>query len=204
MKKIFLLFSLAAASFLGYWFFVKKKENKPTAPPLQHLKLKKHSDKLNTSIDSVVNAYLSIKNAFVEADTTAAKANTLAFIALLDRLPIEELKKDTTSIFETVQGNIADIKANANSLLVQTDITEMRHDFSTMTEMLYPSFFTTINYEGQKLFVAKCPMAFSDSIAANWISNSEEIVNPYLGKNHPTYHAGMLHCGEVVDSILAK
>jgi len=69
---------------------------------------------------------------------------------------------------------------------------------------MYPSFFTAINYEGPKLYLENCPMAFSDSISANWISNSAEIVNPYLGKSHPIYKAGMLHCGEVKDSIVAK
>jgi hypothetical protein len=73
-----------------------------------------------------------------------------------------------------------------------------------VTEMMYPSFFTAINYEGPKLYLENCPMAFSDSISANWISNSAEIVNPYMGKKHPTYHAGMLACGSVKDSIVAK
>ena len=47
-------------------------------------------------------------------------------------------------------------------------------------------------------------MAINDSIPANWISNSQEILNPYLGKIHPEYKATMLHCGEVKDSIIAK
>ena len=34
--------------------------------------------------------------------------------------------------------------------------------------------------------------------------NTEEIINPYLGKNHPEFKSGMLHCGEVKDSIKAK
>ncbi len=204
MKKVFLLLVVLLAAFATYWFGFRKKEQGPTAPPLAHLALKKHSEGFNKSADSVVNAYLDIKNAFVEADTLTVKAATSSFIKLLDRLPVNELKKDTATIFETVLGNMMDIKSNAMSLLQQTDITEMRHDFSMVTEMMYPSFFTAINYEGPKLYVANCPMAFNDSVSANWISNSAEIVNPYLGKNHPTYHAGMLHCGEVKDSIVSK
>lgn len=205
MKKIFLLVVLSAAAFATYWFLIRKKEpSVPAAPPMAHITLKKHSEKFNAGIDSIVNAYLAIKNAFVEADSTAAKVATKNFVALLDKLPIDELKKDTTSIYETAKGNLMDVKSNAQSLLQQTDITEMRKDFSMVTEMMYPSFLTTVKYEGKKLFVAKCPMAFNDSTAANWISNSAEIINPYLGKNHPKYHAGMLNCGEVVDSIYAK
>jgi hypothetical protein len=205
MKKIFLLLVLAAVAFGAYWFLIREKEaTGPTAPPLAHIELKKHSEKFNLGIDSIVNAYLDIKNAFIEADSTAAKTATKNFIALLDRLPIDELKKDTISIFETAKSNLDDVKRNANSILNQTDITEMRKDFSMVTEMMYPSFLTTVKYEGKKLYVAKCPMAFNETTAANWISNSAEVVNPYLGKNHPKYHSGMLNCGEVVDSIFAK
>jgi hypothetical protein len=44
-------------------------------------------------------------------------------------------------------------------------------------------------------------MAFNDNETAFWLSNSREVVNPYLGKKHPKYASGMLHCGEVKDSI---
>jgi Protein of unknown function (DUF3347) len=205
MKKLLIFLLLVIGGGLAAYFFLfKSKEQGPAAPPLAHIQLKKHSEGFNKSVDSLVNAYLSIKNAFVDADTVNVKKATNEFIALLDHLPIDELKKDTSLIFETVKGNIIDIKSNAVSLLQQTDITEMRHDFSTVTEMMYPSFFTAINYEGNKLYVAKCPMAFNETTPANWISNSAEIVNPYLGKNHPKYKSGMLNCGDVVDSIFAK
>lgn len=204
MKKLFPFIWIIFGGLVIYFLFFNKKKNNVDDPKQQSIVLKKHTDAFNKSTDSVVNAYLNIKNAFVNADTAAARAAARNFIGLIDRLPIDELKKDNATIFETVQSNIADIKSNASSLLNQTNITEMRKDFSMVTEMMYPSFFTAINYEGPKLYVENCPMAFSDSISANWISNSAEIVNPYMGKNHPTYHAGMLGCGSVKDSIVAK
>ena len=204
MKKILPLIALLLVGVVVYFVFFNKKKNNVDDPKQQSIVLKKHSDAFNNSTDSVVNAYLDIKNAFVNADTAGAKAAARNFIVLIDRIPIDELKKDNATIFETVQSNIADIKSNATSLIDQTDITEMRKDFSAVSDMMYPSFFTAVNYEGPKLYVANCPMAFSDSIAANWISKSSEIVNPYMGKNHPTYHAGMLACGSVKDSIVAK
>ncbi len=204
MKKLLFLLVLVGAAFAVYWFKFRNANNGPEAPKQAPLALKKHSEAFNKSVDSLVNAYLALKDAFVEADTILVKTTTKNFIAILDRFPIDELKKDTASIFATVQGNVIDIKSNAASILMQTNITEMRHDFSTMTEMMFPSFFTAIKYEGPTLYFQNCPMAFDDSVSANWISNSEEIVNPYMGKNHPTYHAGMLGCGSVKDSIVAK
>lgn len=204
MKRILLFLLVIIVVLAGYWFFIRKINHGPKAPKPAPIALKKHSDKFNKSVDSIVNAYLSIKNAFVESDTAAAKKATTDFITLLDRMPLKELEKDTVTVVETVKGNVADIRSNAASLLMQTNITEMRKDFDMVTNMMYPSFFTAINYEGPTLYFTTCPMAFDDSVSANWISNSAEIMNPYLGKNHPKYHSGMLNCGEVKDSIVAK
>ena len=204
MKKLFLLLVVLIASFATYWFVFKAKEDVPKGPKQAPLALKKHSEGFNKSVDSVVNAYLAMKDAFVEGDTSLAKAATKNFIGLLNNFPMEEMKKDTALVLASVQAALENIKANANSILDQPNITEMRHDFNMVTETMYPSFFTSINYEGPILYVENCPMAFDDSISAIWISNSAEIVNPYLGKNHPTYKAGMLHCGDVKDSVMAK
>jgi hypothetical protein len=204
MKKLLLVLAVLLVAISVYWFMLRKKESGPKPPHQVAMTLKKHSELFNKSIDTLMSSYLALKNAFVESDTAAAKLHTAAFIAELDRIPIDELKKDTASIFETVQSSISDVRANAASLLQQTSIDEMRKDFSMVTEMLYPTFFSAINYEGPKLFLENCPMAFGDDAPANWLSNSPEIVNPYLGKNHPKYKATMLHCGEVKDSVVAK
>ncbi len=58
-----------------------------------------------------------------------------------------------------------------------------------------------MRYDGDKIYHIKCPMAFGDSAEGFWLNNSPAIVNPYLGKKHPTYGAKMLGCGEVTDSL---
>ena len=42
--------------------------------------VKKHSDNFNNQVDKLVNAYLDMKNAFVEADTIKAKSSAGKFI----------------------------------------------------------------------------------------------------------------------------
>ena len=124
-------------------------------------------------------------------------------LVFADSLKLEELKKDTAGIFESAFAQTGDIKGNATSLLQQTDISEMRKDFSMISESIYP-FLKSIGYEGRKLYWQNCPMAFGDDKAANWISNSAEIQNPYLGKKSPTYGSGMLNCGSTLDSLEHK
>ena len=203
-RKIMIFVLILLGLYVIYWFAFKRKEAHPESPKMVSVTLKKHSDIFNHSIDSLVNTYLSIKNAFINSDATGAKKATAEFITHLDNLPLDEMKTDTAMVLETVMANISDLKQNAQSLLNQTSITEMRKDFSAVTEVMYPSFFIAINYEGPKLYFVNCPMAFDDSVSANWISNSTEILNPYLGKDHPKYKGGMLGCGEIKDSVMAK
>jgi hypothetical protein len=204
MKRALIFFVLILAAAAVYWFVIRSKPGGPKAPKTPPMALKKHSESFNNSINNVITEYLAVKDAFIEADTSTAKAKTNALITALNALDTAELKKDTAMVFETVMASLADVKSNAESLLKQTDITEMRRDFSSLTDMLYPTFFKAISYEGPKLYLINCPMAFNDEIPANWISNSEKVINPYLGKNHPKHGAGMLNCGEVKDTIKAQ
>ena len=204
MKRFTALLVLVIIAFAVYWFVFKSKKKTDDGPKMAPIALKKHSEAFNSSVDKMVSAYLDVKNAFVEDDSVKAKENTKIFISVLDSIPLDELKNDTAVILRTVQSNVNDIKANATSLIEQTTISEMRHDFSMVSDMLYPSFFKAINYEGQDIYLQNCPMAFGEDAPANWISNSNEVVNPYLGKHHPEYKATMLHCGSVKDSIKGK
>ena len=196
---VFLIIILLAVWFL---FFKTEKTEVNTATP-ETTAVPKHSDQFDQQIDNMMNSYIEMKNAFVEGDTALIKLKTAGFIANTDSLHLNELHQNDSSLFMAAQQNISDIKANAEPILTENDLTEMRHDFSMVSENLYP-LLKTIGYEGQKLYWQNCPMAFGDDKPANWLSNTSEILNPYLGKNHPEYKSAMLHCGENMDSIFLK
>lgn len=196
-----LYYALMALLVLVAAYMIDKTGNKKTEEPRQEaLKVSAHSDAFDKSVDTLLRAYFVQKDALVEWDTAKVKQALPALLTALERFPVEELRKDSAAVYETARQQIADIRANAESIGMQKDITEMRQDFRMVSENLYP-FLKTIHYSGATLYWQNCPMAFGDDKAASWISNSEEIVNPYLGKHHPTYKSGMLHCGEVLDSI---
>lgn len=196
---------IAIVIILAVWFLFFKPDNKATTATQKQISLtaKKHSPQFDTQISSIINSYMAMKSAFVDADTSAIKAKTASFIASADSLHLKELQEKDSSIYMAVQQNVSDIVANANPILQENDITEMRHDFSMVSENLYP-FLKTIGYEGEKLYWQNCPMAFGDDKPANWLSSTSEINNPYLGKKDQKYKSGMLHCGENMDSIYLK
>jgi Protein of unknown function (DUF3347) len=202
MKKVILGLLVIILAIAGYyWYKFSNAGAGDNGPKQEPIALKKHSDAFNKAVATAMNAYFDMAAAFVEADTVKVKGHARKFIQLLDSIPMDELKKDTLNIYDMAVNSLAGIKANAESILTMTDIQEMRKDFSLVSENLYPEFFKIINYEGEKMYWLNCPMAFGDDKEANWVSKTKDVINPYLGKNHPEYRATMLHCGMVKDTI---
>ena len=203
MKRFLAIVFLAIIVFGAWWLFFKTDKAADSLNTNEEVRVaKKHSEAFNNSIANAINSYLDMKSAFVEADTMNVKTNATKFISAIDSIKTDEFQKEDAQIFGSIQQQLSDIKANATPILQETDITQMRQDFRMVSENLYP-FLKTIGYEGQKLYWQNCPMAFGEN-EANWLSNTSEIINPYLGKNHPEYKSTMLHCGENKDSIFIK
>lgn len=202
MKKTLWVLVILALAFSGYWFIFKAKNKGAEEPKVAALTVSKHSGSFNKGIDSLVLAYLELTSAFVETDSIKAKAAAEKLILMADTAKLSDLKKDTSGIFESAGIQMNDIKANAESLVKQPNITEMRQDFRMVSESLYP-LLKTVGYEGNILYWQNCPMAFGENNGASWLSMTREIVNPYMGKKNPEYKSGMLHCGEIKDSIIA-
>ena len=202
MKKLALVFVILLVIFGIYW--ISSKSGKmDTGKKMEALKAKKHSNSFNNNVDTMMNAYFELKAAFVEADSIRAKTSAKNLLLIVDSIPLTELKKDTAGIFESADMQMGDIKANIESLVKQTSLIEMRQDFRMVSESIYP-LLKTIHYEGKTLYWQNCPMAFGEGKEANWISNTEEIVNPFLGKHDAEFKSAMLHCGENKDSIKSK
>ena len=84
-------------------------------------------------------------------------------------------------------------------------LVKMRQDFHQVNQQLY-ALLKTINYKGNTVYWQKCPMAFDGDKEAYWLDakSGDGKMNPYLGKNDPKFGSGMLHCGEEMDSVVAK
>jgi len=196
MKKIIFILLFAVAAFALYWF-VFRGEERPEGPKQQALTVGKHSAAFNSSIDSLLQHYLAVKDAFVENDSLKARQAGMALVVFLKGLNIDELKKDTTGIFETASGIINDVRSSAEGMGQSQVMADMRQDFRSVSENMYP-LLKTIHYEGRKLFWQNCPTAFGEGSEANWISiDTAQLLNPYLGKDHA-------RCGEVKDTIKAQ
>ena len=191
--------------YFGYKFLTKQKINGNNSSPKQEaIKIGTHSIEFNNSIDTMLDNYFDLANAFVNGDSISAKAVGEKLVISFNHIPLAELKKDTSLkkdallLFAADSSSLTDAQSFADSLTKETDLAKMRQDFSTLNENLYP-LLKGINYNGKnkKLYWQNCPMAFGEDNGANWISDTEAIRNPYLGRK-------MISCGEVKDTIKAQ
>lgn len=204
MKRILLILVVIAAVIAGFWFYFHKGAGSGSGgsdkPEAVHVM--KHSKEFNDQVDKAIAAYMSLKDIFVETDSAKAKELAAGFDTAMGNIQMNALDQDSSFVKTAAVQSVAEIRKFAAQISTRTDIESMRRDFKDISDNMYP-FLKTVGYEGQKLYWENCPMAFGDE-AANWLSFSEKISNPYLGKHHPVYKGGMVNCGEVVDSIYVK
>lgn len=189
MKKVIIpIVILIALVFTAYLLLFKKKEQ-------SHEKLSpisvNSSDSLNGSIDGALQAYFTMKDAFVKSDTALVNSNASAFVIKLDLMKFADIKTDST-IIQLASQIKETISSQAKTIVSTTGIDAKRKIFQTVSDGMF-DLLRTVRYNGSTVYQDYCPMAFNHAGAA-WLSNSREIVNPYFGEK-------MLHCGELRDSV---
>lgn len=149
----------------------------------------KITDKLVLSqFDEIIKHYLRIKDGFVATNGIEARIgaegilNTLAHIDSL---------KFTNAQLNFFKNEVEVIKENALQIKNNTDILKQRSYFNQLSQSTF-FLFKNLGCE-KKLYYDFCPMA-NDNKGGYWISENEEIKNPYFGDE-------MLNCGEIKGNI---
>lgn len=197
---VLLVILLLLIGILRYVFFSGGKANRSSDPDPIPLAVSKHSDAFNESVQSLLTAYYNMSDAFVNWDTTAVNKNANELEMALNSLKIDELKVDTTGIYESALDPLANAKAATDNILAGPAIDNKRTAFNLLSENLR-LLLIVVKYDRDKLYWQECPMAFGEGKSGNWLSKTDAVRNPYLGLKHPEYKDGMLECGGPKDTI---
>lgn len=192
MKKLLILLLVVTGAFLVYKYAFKKDEPKEEAP--MPIAVSKHSSAFNQSVSSVLNHYFQMTEGFVNWDERVVNQTSQALKTALDSFSVEELKTDAT-IYETALFPLDNAKNNTAIIVSATDWNERRRALQDLSDNLR-NLLLTVKYDQAIVYWQECPMAFGDGVAGYWLSNKEEVVNPYLGTKDPKYGDTMLNCGE--------
>jgi len=151
----------------------------------------KHSNYFNNSVQSAMDSYAALTEAFVNWDSTAITQHAGELKTRLDSINFYGFDPQTiTAPVDTLVLAKGDLQA----ITMGSDITTKRHHFDTLTQHLY-AFLDKVKYDAKKVYLQKCPMAFNDAESGHWLSPVDSIRNPYLGLHHPKYGKAMIDCG---------
>lgn len=197
MKKFFLLVILAIAAYFIYQKFSKKPEAEREKP--KPLAVSKHGDAFNQSLENILNDYYAMADGFVNWDSTLVNAKASDLQKSLNDFKVDDLKVDSI-IHQTALFPWENTKTNALGISTSGTWDEKRRAFKDLSENLQ-TLLITVKYDRNKIYWQECPMAFGDDQPANWLSKTEEVINPYLGNKDPKYGNSMLHCGQTKMTI---
>jgi hypothetical protein len=196
MKKAFLLIGVLALA-LGITYLVLHKSG--SAAGMAEVKdsplsVSAKSSGFNRSFAEVMNSYYHLADVFNSADTSQISAAALGLKKAVDSIRFDQFKADSSitltavSVAQSVQGEVL-------GLIGEKAMEQKKREFNLITEDLY-SLIRVVRYDGGVIYHMRCTTAFPDSSEAYWLSASNQIVNPYLDKNH-----NMPDNAEVSDSL---
>jgi hypothetical protein len=166
---LYILFALVLLSACGN---SAKKDAKSTSDTVSISELKRESQISNLP---VLEAYYTLKDALVASDVKLAEKKAL--------LLAKAIKADN------LNGNILIM---AEAIAGAPDIKDQRFEFEKLSREIY-AMAKKSNFGDATIYRLYCPMAF-DNKGAFWLSNEQEIMNPYFGDK-------MLHCGRLEETI---
>lgn len=140
-------------------------------------------------LGNVFSSYVSLKDAFVSSEAGKIKAEAARTQQALGNVDMKKLSGTAHNDWMNYTGGI---ESSLIEILASQDIEAQRKAFSSLSDNLYKSI-KAFGLGGKNAFYEFCPMAFNNE-GAYWISEAEQIRNPYFGDK-------MLTCGQVKEKL---
>ena len=154
----------------------------------------RNSESFNEGVQSFLQTYYSLTEAFVNWDTTDVNSKAFLLHKKLSNLPLGEFQKDS-DLVKSASDALRLSRAQAARIQSETEIVKKREALNALTQDLF-DFLRIVKYDRRKIYLQECAMAFNDEDPGIWLSEKNTIRNPYLGLHHPNYGRGMVDCGE--------
>lgn len=144
------------------------------------------SPEVSSSVKQIVDYYINVSTALGNDDNKAAASGGMALSEFINHVDKSAFNEEQRSLYMKNENALKEyattIATNVNNIEVQ------RESFEKMSEDVYALVKTFGG--GRKLYKAHCPM-----VDANWLTEKNEIRNPYYGES-------MLTCGSVDELVM--
>ncbi|GGH22325.1 DUF3347 domain-containing protein [Mucilaginibacter phyllosphaerae] len=140
----------------------------------------------NAAIEKITTSYFGVKNALVASNSTLAKARSAELVAVLSA-PVKGLQPAQQKLMATY---LDKLKFDSRHISQTTVLDHQREHFQSLSKNMY-SLLSGLKINSIPVYQQYCPMK-----KAAWLSESEEIRNPYYGDD-------MLECGKITATLKA-
>jgi len=134
-------------------------------------------------------AYVGLKDAFFASDAAKVKAEAET---TQKALAAADMKLLTGAAHNDWMAHLGTMESSLKEIMSASDIEAQRKSFSALSDSFYKSI-KAFGLGGSTAYYEFCPMAF-DNEGAYWLSDAEQIRNPYFGDKMP-------NCGMVKEKL---
>jgi Cu(I)/Ag(I) efflux system membrane fusion protein len=149
-------------------------------------------EKFTEQLTDFVNQYFELNKSLVQSDFKMTQTNAKKLETSLSKIDMKLLDEEAHDAW---MEQFSILKKRIGQLQTAKDIEKQREIFSGLSNQII-EIAETFGLKIETVYVAYCPMALDDK-GAFWLSEKEEINNPYFGDK-------MLRCGEVKKKIRTK
>lgn len=149
-------------------------------------------EKFTEQLTDFVNQYFELNKSLVQSDFKMTQSNAKKLEISLNKIDKKLLDEEA---YNAWLEQFSTLKKQIGQLQTAKDIEKQREIFSDLSNQII-EIAETFGLKIETVYVAYCPMALDDK-GAFWLSEKEEINNPYFGDK-------MLRCGEVKKKIRTK
>lgn len=150
------------------------------------------SEEVKSQIAETYKSYLTLKNALVEAKSVDAKKAAQSLKANAEKVASAPVEGEAKNF---ISEQVAMVNQHADQIAGSTDIEAQRSQLNMISSSLF-SLIKATGANTEKTYYQYCPMANNEK-GAYWLSESQEIRNPYFGDK-------MLTCGENKETLSAQ
>jgi hypothetical protein len=166
----------------------ESKEQNHESHEHQHEEIGTASMSTASPISHVVQHYIHLKNALISANLDETKAGAKGMLDEINKMDASKFTPEQKAVWD---GQIGIIKENVQHIAEAPEVPHQREHLNPLSEAMLTLVKTFGG--GKTLYYEFCPMA-NDNKGGYWLSESEEIKNPYFGDE-------MLQCGEVKEIL---
>lgn len=147
------------------------------------------SDARRSEVSSVLQAYFQLKDALVASEKDKAAQQARIMEEKINQVKMTEMSQ---AAHQRWMATLPKLKSTLKEINSQANIDAQRKAFIPLSKAVVLLAQSFGPFE-KPVYVMYCPMA-NDDQGANWLSASDEVLNPYYGDM-------MLRCGEVIQEV---